>query len=1185
MDYRQQEVISRAKSLRQRFADSRSGTSSSISTSPLITTRWQSHHHHQFLQEGSPTAGSDALATASLKPQFSDVPTPAGSKSPSPSRTSIKSNEKRPSSVSWMVTNPRGHCSRPGTPTAGYPLDSCAISSAVAAAASLVAVTASSGAQQVRQMSDDFAADLVVEPSYLYSSSKVNLNRRGVLTSFKSKSLDLLGTSRILPPHQLHHHHDRHRTDENSPGRDAAAERRRRLFRRKKANSASCSYDESPSGSQQSRSSSVESNQSAQHAIQRGLEAALKTSTLFAWSSVEASSANQHLLQQTNQPSFVELLEDQLKSGPEMTRIEHLSDLHYPDADPPCHFCSNQSSLSIHDSNRLKIVSGGRVRGRDGSRESINPPYINLPSPNVQDDEHELFPGQSLSGNCHHQPPDGSGSMAGSIGSGCRRSMTTTAADDEETEPPASVLTRRRALVPPKIPPYNMDSSEDTEQSADKETSTSCTENDGNCSGSVGGGSCGSGSSGNSRTQQRRSSFVVIPPMQICPGDLLVYSKVLTQRNSVLDWEGSTQSLAGDTDAASNAARKQKNSWSLLKLFDRSGRTKSESLSGLEEVLTCMQPSNFFDDQLSRYRGLCWMEFLANVQQQRSFSKATKSTLTSTTEEAATSPVTGRAPIIQFPSATPTIQPTRNVLVRQATHQDYSSRIKEWTQEKKARFGLVRTMSERCLDRKSVIQEVLPVEEISQAAEESDVDIPAAANIGEITFPPFEQPQPQQPTPCPPTSGPKCELRGREALWDLFQSECAFLYDHIMVLKNVYMDPLKKIQVEGYAMFAEPELLFGNLDELCCVTYSFCKEFISLLLHHAQAGGGDTKTTHILTKLFQKSSKAHVLSQAYHRYALNYINALNYLETLRRHMEFCEFEKWCNRDPRCKKLQLTDLLVAPVQHIMKVPLLLREIESRTEDVIEKEAVLKILDKEEASLRELDDKMKWLKNFERLLEIQRSLVWPSVLDIEPKVVVPEFLKAPLAKQPCERLIVSPRRQIVLEGPLSLLDTGRPIDMHVILFDDMLLITRKKKGLGKKKSSLSENWTAPCSSRSCLPTDTAGCWRYIVYKQPLSLDRFFLHEINVHEAAAAKLDNGFVIISLNRFQQIIGVHTFQASSDQVKQTWLLKIRETQDHWKRTLQTTVFRAQGRTLSQSPSTIPTHAAVSPNAAAPAKS
>jgi hypothetical protein len=35
---------------------------------------------------------------------------------------------------------------------------------------------------------------------------------------------------------------------------------------------------------------------------------------------------------------------------------------------------------------------------------------------------------------------------------------------------------------------------------------------------------------------------------------------------------------------------------------------------------------------------------------------------------------------------------------------------------------------------------------------------------------------------------------------------------------QVFMEPLKKIQVEGFAMFAEPELLFGNLDELCCVS-------------------------------------------------------------------------------------------------------------------------------------------------------------------------------------------------------------------------------------------------------------------------------------------------------------------------------------------------------------------------------
>ena len=39
---------------------------------------------------------------------------------------------------------------------------------------------------------------------------------------------------------------------------------------------------------------------------------------------------------------------------------------------------------------------------------------------------------------------------------------------------------------------------------------------------------------------------------------------------------------------------------------------------------------------------------------------------------------------------------------------------------------------------------------------------------------------------------------------------------------------------------------------------------------------------------------------------------------------------------------------------------------------------------------------------------------------------------------------------MEGPLQLLDSGKAPEMFVILFDDMLLITRKKKGLSKKVS---------------------------------------------------------------------------------------------------------------------------------------
>ena len=72
--------------------------------------------------------------------------------------------------------------------------------------------------------------------------------------------------------------------------------------------------------------------------------------------------------------------------------------------------------------------------------------------------------------------------------------------------------------------------------------------------------------------------------------------------------------------------------------------------------------------------------------------------------------------------------------------------------------------------------------------------------------------------------------------------------------------------------------------------------------------------------------------------------------------------------------------------------MLKEIEAKTVDPLEKLTINKILKLKESSLSiklilnfpqinklstgDLDDKMKWLKNFERLLEIQRNVVWPG-----------------------------------------------------------------------------------------------------------------------------------------------------------------------------------------------------------------
>ncbi|XP_022254291.1 uncharacterized protein LOC106469256 [Limulus polyphemus] len=671
---------------------------------------------------------------------------------------------------------------------------------------------------------------------------------------------------------------------------------------------------------------------------------------------------------------------------------------------------SNVSSKSNSLDSRFHLGLPSQ-NGRDGKGAG----YLNLPSPNLQGVEQETNIVFKKLSSVEDEESE---------------------TDELEEAPPAAALHRRRALVPPKMITDGYESAGEDGYHQESSQGQATTSDDS----SVG-------------RNRRRSSIVVIPPMQICPGDLLVYSKVLTHRNDFLvDLDGSTQCLAGTEDSS----RKGKNTWSLLRLcvqFDRSSRGKSESLCGLEEVLSTLPPCEFVDEQLAKYKGMQWSDFVCQFEdkqaQQRQEQRARSVPSASTTWSSVSS--VGTPPPSQSdlrPSFGEPEQLLRANSLRSRSGSTHHHKYPLSTnQSNQFRLGVGNSISEHQLMKTS--PETSPYRSFPEHQQSGDATNSSLAKHTlsyDVTLS-NDGSQPSQNLSFDEASSndtypslsneelremqirTKGEMRRREALWDLFQSETMFLYAHLMVLKNVFMEPLKKIQVEGFAMFAQPEVLFGNLDELCCVTYAFCKEFIHLILQNMQ--GLENETTDVLVKLFQKSSKAAALRQAYHRYTLNYINALNYLETLRRQVEFNEFEKWCSRDPRCKKLQLTDLLVSPVQHIMRVPLLLKEIEMRTDDIQEREIITNIIESEENSLRELDDKMKWLKNFERLLEIQRNIIWPSITELDPKAFIPEFLKAPLSKQPCERLIVSPKRQIVLEGPLQLLDSGKPTEMYVVI----------------------------------------------------------------------------------------------------------------------------------------------------------
>uniref|UniRef100_A0A0M3J5A3 Putative neuronal RhoA GEF protein (inferred by orthology to a S. mansoni protein) n=1 Tax=Anisakis simplex TaxID=6269 RepID=A0A0M3J5A3_ANISI len=173
----------------------------------------------------------------------------------------------------------------------------------------------------------------------------------------------------------------------------------------------------------------------------------------------------------------------------------------------------------------------------------------------------------------------------------------------------------------------------------------------------------------------------------------------------------------------------------------------------------------------------------------------------------------------------------------------------------------------------------------------------------------------------PPIQHQKC----LQAVWELFHTELIFLHKQLLVLRNVYKEPLKRCQVEGCLLTVEPDLLFGNLDQLCRISRGFCKSFLTIMndiskrqeelevqqperqcLCKAENVDSDQldehrgstvadpffDTTELIVRLFEKFSKGPSTISAYQAYCINYKATMEYLGSIRQKEErFNEFER------------------------------------------------------------------------------------------------------------------------------------------------------------------------------------------------------------------------------------------------------------------------------------------------------
>ncbi|KAJ0028979.1 hypothetical protein NQD34_003976 [Periophthalmus magnuspinnatus] len=373
----------------------------------------------------------------------------------------------------------------------------------------------------------------------------------------------------------------------------------------------------------------------------------------------------------------------------------------------------------------------------------------------------------------------------------------------------------------------------------------------------------------------------------------------------------------------------------------------------------------------------------------------------------------------------------------------------------------------------------------------------------------------------------------QEAIWELFTSECVYFLDQLMVLKEVFLATLMDLQTRNCLTDVDVWRLFANLKELCLVSFGFLNNLLRVIkdtLAISEEGG--PTLLELLSKVF-KESICHCLQT----YCLNYTSALLYLDSLKPREDFGSYVKWCERNEQCRRLQLRDLLVAPLQRLTRYPLLLRNIAKRLQTEEEVAGLQSVADQVDTAICDLEGKVKWLDNYQKVKQLRDALVWLPVWERDKRAFIPENLKHLLKAVTLENLIS--HRSLLHEGRLVLTENTKLIDVYLFLFDEFLLITKikrnKKRSIGPEQNPLRMPQNQELDQLL-----KEGC-TFTVVDQPVSLDRLQLKNIDQLNASTSGLPHSFIIMHQNRYQQCIGAFILQAPSETAKRAWMSKIED--------------------------------------------
>lgn len=297
---------------------------------------------------------------------------------------------------------------------------------------------------------------------------------------------------------------------------------------------------------------------------------------------------------------------------------------------------------------------------------------------------------------------------------------------------------------------------------------------------------------------------------------------------------------------------------------------------------------------------------------------------------------------------------------------------------------------------------------------------------------------------------PRQKAAQQEALWELVTTE----KEHIekLGLMGEVQERLTALHSADLLKEVNPSLLLRNIGELERANRSFWATAIAPMLAHSRLSRGPLKPS-LLEPGFEAMP---AWAAPYTDFCLQHLGMDFYIMKNQKASElFREWMGWIEGQESMRRLQLKDLLAAPMQRLTKYPLLLKAVLKNTGEEEERRALGLMIQRASETANRLNVEFSNKHNLEMLRSISATIdsydaVETANEELE-RLVRRLGVKVDLA-QPMPFCGPRTMRRVWQKGEMKLRDGVGKTDVLCLLFTDMLLVCKAEKakrgGLGQQ-----------------------------------------------------------------------------------------------------------------------------------------